>query len=410
MKSDTPSKHASPGFNLRSVPAYLLAKAVPGLIVFLSVPVFVHLFGSANYGQWARTWAVATAASAVGVGWIRQAVLREASSSRVSATLGPLPILISILVTALVVACVAWGGESPDLAFTASAGLFAATFAIYSVRLTDAQALQREWAFNVAELARTVLGLLGTVALGLSFGSASEWILLGNAFGNLAGFLIVSRLVHQAAIVRWQWRSAFDYGWPMSLWLGLSMMVLYTDRFIVGAFRSALEAGSYAAASDLVIRGTGMVLIPVTMAAHPQLMAAYNSGARGEAFEALRKWTRLMLAASFVSVFATIAGAVVLLPSRLLPNQVLVVSLLALAAAIWQISLLLHKPAELARDTRSMLRNISLAWVLGTIVGVAATQHLGGVGAALGTLTGATCYALLALRGSRRFDLRIEGP
>ena len=276
MKSDTPSKHASPGFNLRSVPAYLLAKAVPGLIVFLSVPVFVHLFGSANYGQWARTWAVATAASAVGVGWIRQAVLREASSSRVSATLGPLPILISILVTALVVACVAWGGESPDLAFTASAGLFAATFAIYSVRLTDAQALQREWAFNVAELARTVLGLLGTVALGLSFGSASEWILLGNAFGNLAGFLIVSRRVHQAAIVRWQWRSAFDYGWPMSLWLGLSMMVLYTDRFIVGAFRSALEAGSYAAASDLVIRGTGMMLIPVTMAAHPQLMAAYT--------------------------------------------------------------------------------------------------------------------------------------
>ena len=145
-----------------------------------------------------------------------------------------------------------------------------------------------------------------------------------------------------------------------------------------------------------------MLTFPITMALHPVVMRASNAGHRLEALQAVSKWTRLMLAAvalGTVVAFAMGPRALGWFLGIEAPSRG-VVALLLLAAGLWQVAQLTHKPLEVDGRTIAMLGLLGGALFLELAVSLALVSRMGAVGVAVGLVVGATSYlggvALLA--------------
>lgn len=384
---------------------YALAKIVPGLVLFAAVPVWMRVFGAVEYGRYTTTWVAALLTSSLYSGWIRQSVLRHAGDPSFDAdTLPRWTVPASSAASALTVSAIVWvtgaryegGGLLPLVACSA---VLAAVNTQYALSLTRSQRFGHVGRYAAAETARAVGALLLSlpIARALPWGGAVAIVLAYAIATGLALLFLIQPLrrtpsssggVAGSVLLRF-----WAYGWPMAVWLTVSSMLLYADRFILGIFLGREEVGIYASMADLVVRGVGMVAFPLTMSTHPELMKLWNAGRRIEALHAARRYAALL---GGLSVAALILGLLVgpwaigsvLAVER--PRADVVAALVA-GAGLWQVGLMSHKPLEMADRTRTLLRVIGLVtigsvicnFVLVPILGIAAPAYVFALGAAL---------------------------
>lgn len=413
MSTNTAQRRRPRGaVHLRSVNqllGYFSSKLVPGLLLFLSIPLLVRTFGADVYGQYARVWAFGLISTALLTGWLRQSVLRQAGlQSRGLGNVSPLAIVaVVILSSAPLVLYGTVERSSIDVGWTVSLALLGTSSAAYSLSSAVVQRDQRVARFGAAEAVRVA----GTAYLPLVLhhaGFAGVDVLVAcAAVGSTAGLVLTTSWQSLRAGPRSPRLMAelWSYGWPMSLWLACSSALLYTDRFVVAAFFDATTAGQYAAVSDLVVRGVAMVSFPITMAAHPQLMILANSRRSDDLEQALRRWSRGLYAVmAVVFLILVLLGPYVIevaLGSRSLSGAVLV--LLGASACLWQAALMAHKVHEIENRTRTLLGFIVLSLLVSVVLGIALVRLAGDpAGAALGALAGPVCYLVLVSRSRRR--------
>lgn len=402
----------------RSYGLYALSKIAPGLMMFAAVPIWTRTFGAEQYGLYSMCWVATLFSSAFFTGWLSQAVLRHAGDADFDLnTIPPWVIPTCATISALPVIVIVWveseGHRSADSVGLVLAGaLFACLNSYYAVILTRCQRHDHVGRFAAAELVR-----IG-VAIGLSFTGtfALRWqgsvsIVGAYCIGTAISLAILARGFRETKTVVLRTSHAlrrfWTFGWPMTLWLTVSSMLLYSDRLIIGILLNADAVGRYGAISDLIVRGVGMLAFPFTMKAHPALMKKWNSGDRPGALALSRRYTKyVMIVCGVCVVLGSVVGSRILTPllGFDIKSPLIVPSLLG-GAALWQVGLMSHKPLEMGNRTRTMLITIMSITVMSMAANVVLIPHLGLVAPALVFLLGSASYVILTSYLSLRVQL-----
>jgi O-antigen/teichoic acid export membrane protein len=379
-----------------------VAAGAAGVANLAMIPLWLHLYGPAAYGRYAVTWTIAIAAGAAGVGWIRQAAMRAAGTR---SSLGELPAWVApvcVAATGLVT-----GAGAALLGALAGVGVWAgiamgASAAAAQLVATVLQRDDRGWRFAASETARVLVTLAVTLVLGGVL-AAPVALLLGAATGNLAvlGFVPAAAWhggTRPGALAQW-----WHYGWPLSAWLSLAPLVLYTDRLVLQVFATAGVVGSFAALSDLVVRGLAVLGTPLVTSGSIWAMREFNAGREGQVLGEMRRLAALCVVATLVLatgawlLHGAVAGALGLgaVPTVCFP-------LLALGGGLWQAAMFAHKPLELARRTRTMLLLLVLAVVVEAGLCLLLVPAHGAAGAATALVVGVATYVVASGLASGR--------
>lgn len=394
----------------RSLVAYGVGRLVPGFIVLASVPVWLRLFSPSAYGTYSLAFTAAMTCTALGTGWIRQSILRSSGRRHEGFLDHPMFVLVAVVITVamatVLITRLVLGPDSTHTSTLWSLAAFSVTYATYTLTQTALQRAGAALQYNVAEIARALISLLVSAALYGTTIDGASCILLGGTVGNACGLAATFRPREvPRTSERWaQARRSWAFGWPLSLWLGISALTLYVDRFILGRVASGQVLGNYSSAADLVVRGFSMVAMPIILAAHPNLMTSHNLGDRLRTSEMWRRWSGALLGILAGSVLAALLIGPLLVGLVLGHQTVSRGTLVALAAgaALWQYALMAHKPLEMARRTRSMLVFSAVGLSVEVAVSVVLVQSLGPLGVALGLTAGALAYLACVFAGTRR--------
>jgi O-antigen/teichoic acid export membrane protein len=198
-------------------------------------------------------------------------------------------------------------------------------------------------------------------------------------------------------------RQLLWFGWPISLWYGVSFSFPFAERTLIQRYLGAATAGQYAAVYDVIYRGCGFLLLPIVLAVHPRIMKAHSLG---RADESRRLWgaglTLQLIVSCVVTAAVVVAGPWIIRLTGLRSTDTAMTLVYPLAAAgcVWQISLIAHKQLEARRQTRSMLAFLMVALVVNVVINMATLPRFGAVAAAYTLLlTGALYVVCVVLAG-----------
>ena len=407
---------------------YMVGRAVPALIGFLSVAVFVRVMGEHDYGLYSIIFAGINLMSTVAVGWLSQAILRF--QSRLDQHAAP---FAKTIAAGIVWACVAAVAGTPVLlAVTAiglnsavtfmSACLLMAGLTVHTAYTASLQAALRPRAAAAIEITRAVIALPASLL-------AMRVIhppFVGGVLGLGIAYAITALLArHQASRsmpsvtadvpdgnVEEAVRGLFWFGWPISMWLGVSLLFPFGERFLIQRFLGPLTTGQYAATYDVVYRSCGFLLLPIVLAVHPRIMKEHALG-RQQASQ--RLWRtglvlQLLVAATATAVLTAVAPRIVALTGvRVTDATVSLVFPLAAAGCIWQIALMSHKLLEAMQQTRRMLAFLLVALVLDIAIDTTLLPRFGAVAAAYALLaTGVLYNVCVGVDGLRSASVGLE--
>lgn len=397
--------------SIGAIASYGLAKLIPGLIVFVSILIWIREYGVSEYGQYSLVWAVSTFASALFVGWIRQSILRGVGDARWSIRVVPVKVHLLALVTCAVPVVIYAGLSAGDRSIFSYA-IAAAAFSLSGTSYTVMQAqLQREGlarTYATTESMRVSIAL-GVTLLPIGFGPEDGASVIMNA--NIIAYVVgccaclfagirsAGRSTEAKLTINPGWVHMWRYGWPLSLWLVLSLSLVYIDRFIVALLYGEDAAGQYIAVADLIGRGMPILAFPITMAIHPLVMRQWNLGQRAIAMATVaRSLLHLSLLLTLLgAILVAFAPPVIRIIAPSVQAGTVLVMWLVIGSALWQVALLAHKPFEFAGRTRSMLSLIFAAVGMTVIMDVILVPKFGPTAAAFSFAMGALVYCASSL-------------
>jgi O-antigen/teichoic acid export membrane protein len=353
------------------------AKIVPALAGIGFVAVAARYCAPADYGLFALGFATANLMAVVSVVWISQAVLRYAGNGLgvammkqvVSVAIG-CAVLLGLAAMAFR-QFVTWPGAARPLDGADWAiPLLAVALALNTTVGAYATALQQFRAYRVAEVFRGILVLvLVFVAAALHAGATGLVLAYASSLVFPSIALMVSLAGRTSAPATTSLPKVLvlflQYGWPMTLWAGLQATQALIERNVLGTALAPAEFGRFMATTDVVMRGIGLVLMPVVTYVHARLMATAGHGTALDlpARKLLRSGRQLVLiggAALTSGVFLARPLLVHIAPGiGTIDNLTLL--MLCLAAIAWTLALIVHKPLELSRLTLRMSMLLALA-------------------------------------------------
>ena len=402
---------------------YYVTKIIPGVIGLLAVIIFIRMIGAEEYGKYSVQLSFLMASSAFTVGWLNQSTLRYYSKYQndqqlpqiffiglvFSLLLGSLILVIGSLVTV----------HNQKFPLT-SIGL-ALFLALCFFQFLSA-VLRSQLRPNVVIILtglQSILGLVLPLLLLWVLSPNHKYLLLG-----LAGSYIALPLVFLALkIDRFKifWPIAHDsrhhyklilskffrYGFPLSLWFGISLSLPFLDRFFIEYFYSFEVTGIYASFTDLVIRIFSILVFPLTLAAHPRIMSAWNNNNQSAAFTIWRKALQYQLGI-FIILMAIVTMftdqifslLMVVLPELNISYSYLLIPIL-IGGFLWQFALLCHKPLEMDQRTKLMVVLMLAALCVNLIGNIVYLPHYGIIATAYTYMASAGVYIIAVIYFSR---------
>jgi hypothetical protein len=361
------------------------AKIVPAIAGIGFIAIAARYCAAADYGEFSLAFAVSNLLSVVAVVWISQSVLRYAGSGvgvdslRSVVAVALVCAVVLSAASLLLVQLISWPGATR---FSTSAPwlvpVLAVTLALNAVATAYATALQRFRAYRIAEVARGALALLLVAGVAILQAGAAG-LVLAYALGTLVpSTLLLLRLDRSSspsptpAPLRPLLQKFLQYGWPMTLWAALQATQSLMERNVLGGALSAADFGRFMAATDVVVRGIGLALMPVVTFVHARLMA--TAGQRTQLDAPARK---LLRDGSQLIVLGGIGLTLAVLLARTLLAHVapgiaaidtVTLLMLCVTATAWALALIVHKPLELGRHTLRMsvllAAAVAMQWVL----------------------------------------------
>lgn len=298
--------------------AYLIARVLPGMVNFLTIPIYTRLLSPAEYGAYVLVVAAAGFGNVVLFDWVRQSLLRylPAHLSNVQSFLG------NILAVFLVCAGV-FGGLFAILApFVFSTVpktlvlvgiVLMLTTAWFELNLELARSLLKPLVFGVMLGVRAFVALAVGVALVRVFGLSTLAPLIGLILGMLLATLSWGRSQWKGVRLRFDsttLREMLRYGLPLTISLLFTFVIGLSDRFLISYYLGVDQAGAYAATYDFVQQTVAYVMSSISMAVYPLVIRSVESEGQEFATQQAQRALSLLVAASIPIV------AVLLLFSR----------------------------------------------------------------------------------------------
>lgn len=298
---------------------YAWARGFPGVVNLLAIFVFTRILSASDYGHYALIISGAGLVNAIFFQWLRLGLLRfywdkendkEALLSTVffsclALVAGTTILGVSVL---LILPYPLWN----HLIFLGLLILWLEVFFGLNLELVRCQFSPTSYGFLGLSkaLISLVLGgglaYLGYGAIGLLLGVA------GGFFFPLLGYFRSYWRVISLKRVKWEiLRQIFRYGWPLTITFAMGFVINSSDRFILGWYMGAKEAGLYSVGYDLAKQTIGMVMMIVNLAAYPLAVHALENGGHDAACKQLSKNALLLLGVGLPST----AGLILLAPN-----------------------------------------------------------------------------------------------
>ena len=423
---------------------YALSKAVPGLVGFAAVLVFVRILEEDQYGRYSLAFTVVATAQGFFLGWLNQAVLRYHSwvgESQVAGT-GMLQalaasLILGVLALGVLLPVVLGDGGLGRLGLLAMLGVFGC-MGVFRYRMALLQARLAAGVVVGLSAVQAVAALAIPVILFFVFAASYELALIGLALSYVLGALVPLRREEARTQVREEPRAPvragepiallarhgeadgpghlaepparpdtprevlglfWRYGWALSFWFAVITALQVSDRYFIQRFMGFVATGEYAAIYDVVVRGYSLVLFPVTLAAHPRIMRAWNDGDVALAASYWR-WSLGGILATFALLLVVAVFLGHALPPLVLPSGggrvASSVVPLVIGGFLWQFALLAHKPLEVAGRTGLMLAFAVVALGVNVAMNYTLMPRYGVVVAAYALVGSGGAYTLLA--------------
>ena len=402
---------------------YSVTKIIPGVMGLIAVIIFIRMIGVEEYGKYSVQLSFFMAYSSLTVGWLNQSTLRYYSKYQndqqlpqilfiglvFSLLLGSLILVIGSLVTV--------HNQKIPLTSIGLALFLALCFFQFLSAVLRSQ-LRPNVVIIVTAL-QSILGLVLPLLLLWVLSPNHKYLLLG-----LAGSYIALPLVFLALnIDRFKifWPIAHDsrhhyklilskffrYGFPLSLWFGISLSLPFLDRFFIEYFYSFEVTGIYASFTDLVIRIFSILVFPLTLAAHPRIMSAWNNNNQSAAFTIWRKALQYQLGIFIILMAIVIIFTdqifsllMVALPELNISYSYLLIPIL-IGGFLWQFALLCHKPLEMDQRTKLMVVLMLAALCVNLIGNIVYLPHYGIIATAYTYMASAGVYIIAVIYFSR---------
>jgi len=400
---------------------YLLGKLIPAGIGVISVSIFIRLIGTEEYGKFALLLSIVLLVSNMASGWICQGILRFSSdyqSDEDKATFRTVvswSSLISIVVGVSAVSSAAfWFMNSPWKVTLIGVMVFISFFS-YSVRVTIQQAELNAPSVLWAEAVRAVTTLAVPLLLFFMLKNKGYILLM---CGTLAGYImglialrkgpLLSLKSNAVTDMIMMGRIIWNYGWPLAIWFAFAYLLNVSDRYLIKYFVDYNAVGIYSAIYDIVYKSFSLLLLPVTIAAHPLITSQWNSGDKAGTPTLLKEAIKYQLLI-FLFVISVFYFSSALLVRLILgvddPVAAGLVVPVAIGSFLWQIAMLIHKPMELLYQTKRMLVFVGIALAVNIVGNIVLIPVYGYPVAAYTTIAGSLVYLLLVVVTTiRRLD------
>lgn len=391
-----------------------LARVVPAVAGIGFVGIAVNRFAPAAYGQFSLAFTAANLLAVLSVGWVAQSILRFASGDggmRLAFKHIALFAFFWSVSVASVIYCVCHLINWPALfvEFRLPPLLFIGLVSSLALQIVVSAAVTSSQQFSVLRNVEFVRsgGLLGLTVVAAYLLHDSAGLTLAYGLSILMPYLFLifyfhKRLLNSNACEAPKLLELLPkflyYGWPIALWAGMQAGMAFFERNILSEHMAATEFGYFISVADLMTRGIGLVLMPLVTVLHPRIMAEAGNRMRigVEGIRLVRHGVVLAIVASVV-----LMGILILLKdsiAKLIPGfgQVdrLTVLMFGLAATLWIIALLIHKPLEV----RGAMLRMSMCLVFSILVQMALLkpliQYTGPIGMPLTSVCSALTYVI----------------
>ncbi len=403
---------------LKYASKYGLGVIIPGIVSFLFIPLVVKLFDVAIFAQFSIIQNTINLFVLFSFGWLNQGILRFHSKYKNSDE------FIAAVYKLFFFSSLAGIVLSISFLFLFSTSLLNCFLifliflftGLYSLIISVKQAIVKPITVMIFEIFRTVT----LISLPLLF-IESNWegdrlfillisILLSFLFPVLVEIKwLVRLLVHPVRTNKLKVFSLrlFNYGFPVTVFLGISLALNVSDRFIIAEMLNYDLSGKYAALYDMVSKSVTMACSPILMAFYPAISNNYNN-------KQFKKVKTLLFSAIvaeiiiFIIIFITLYfwGDLIFdsLFSGKIEHSILKLALpIFFGIALWQLAMLIHKPFELKNKTRNLAFGVGLAFIVNLVANYFFIQkYQSAEPAAYITILSSIVYILYILNSDRK--------
>jgi len=294
---------------LRHTAIYLIARGLPGIFAFLSIPLFSRLLDPATYGKYALAMATVGLINAVFFTWLPLGLVRFIPAQRhAPAALKSTLLSCAVILLALATAAAAsirlvpvWHAWRP---VTLACWALLAAQIPYDLFCEYTRAQIMPWRYMGLQLTRSCLATF--LGAALIWAGAGWW-------GGLAG-LAIGMMIPMALTYRRDWGDARPhidrqllakvarYAIPLSITYTLAVVISSSDRFLIAWLKGEDAAGLYSVAVDLTNRTLFLIMNVIYMAMYPLAIRAWEDHGRKAAQEQMRHNAALLLAVGVPTV------------------------------------------------------------------------------------------------------------
>ena len=361
---------------------YAITKVLPGIVGLISVILIVKIVGAEEYGKYSIVYSFILTLTAFCGGWLNQALLRYYPGNNDikienQAILGLLISAVSGLFILLGIYFIQIYNFFEYISIPLAIFFFIAVL-FYQFQISIYRSQIRPNMVIVVSSIQSILSLIIPLFFIYYFGSEVKYIIIGLTIAYLGSTIknIFFKSFSLKNIFKYKEKSnsilfeLFKFGWPLSIWLTVSLALQFFDRFFISYYYDYTLTGVYAGFYDLVVRIFSILIFPITMAVHPRMMSLWNKSHHSDAISI---WKMAMLIQIFIFsciciivqlFFEEITFCLIWIFSDLNPQYFHLLMPLLIGGFIWQFALLIHKPIELNQKTHFMLISIAISLIV----------------------------------------------
>ena len=395
---------------------YSLTKVLPGIVGLFSVILIIKIIGTEEYGKYSILYSFVLTLTAFSGGWLNQALLRYYpgnNDNKIIENQAIFGLLISVVFGILILLGIYIIKGNILFQYT---NIFLVMFFFIAVFLYQFQisVYRSQIRPNMVVIVSSIQSIL---SLGIPlffiyfFGSEVKYIILGLTIAYLAPTIknlflktfSIQKLLQVKEISNPLLFELFKFGWPLSIWLTISLSLQFFDRFFINYYFDNNLTGIFAGFYDLVVRAYSILIFPITMAVHPRMMSLWNKSIYSDAISIL-KIAMLIQFSIFSCIFIIanlffeqISYILLWIFSDLNPEYFHLLIPLLIGGFIWQFALLIHKPIELNKNTYLMLISIVIALIVNLFGNIVFLPKYGLIATAYTFIFSGTVYIISSM-------------
>lgn len=409
---------------------YFPSLIIPAFVSIANVAIFTRIFNPETYGIYALVIATAAIFMALFSQWIQASTLRffaEFKKKGEQAEFNKNLILILFLISGILIMIFVFLYPLINSAFIKYKRFYLYTiiFIIFSILFENLctlfQADLRSSGYSKYKIINSINRLFFSLAfiffiardiLGLIVGSILSCAILFYPMVkelNLINYYRKARKGFSLSFVK----KFASFGFPMLGWFAGSEILNLSDRFILEHFKGSTQVGIYSANYSLLGRGIGLIFSPILLAAHPLILNVWEKSNNKiyiqKLITSISRYFFLMAVPIIVYISFLSKSIAFIFLGKSYHEGYIIIPVIAIAFALWHLSLYAHKTLEIRKKTIVMFYSIIVCAITNILLNLIFIPLYGYIGAAITTLISYLIYLIIIYFATKQ-DIRLIFP